>query len=245
VRIRTHLTVLAAAVVLAACASDADPAAESAPDDQIEQEGSLEELPFEEGEQPDPGELLAELGIEVNGDVASGAGVLLPIPAGWELEPSAAAQGTLLAIADPVDPQALLLGVAGIEDDPASGFEGLDLDGALEVVRQALPDEPERDEAVDLSGAARAHLLVYPVVAGDPEMGAPPAYQVLILAEDAEGTLALFNYVAADGSQDESIVDLLLADAGFDPDSDPIEPPPAPELDDLGELDGDLDQPDQ
>jgi hypothetical protein len=240
VRIRTHLTVLAAAAVLAACASDTDPAAEPAPDEPIEQEGSLEELPFDEGTQPDPSELLAELGIEVNGDLARGAGVVLPIPAGWELEPGAAAQGTLLALADPVDPQALLLGVAGIEDDPASGFEGLDLEGALEVVRSSLPDEPERDEAVELSGADRAHLLVYPAIAGDPELGAPPAYQVLVLAQDDDGTLALFNYVAAEGSEDESIVDLLLADAGFDPDSEPFAPPPAPELGDLGEPDGDL-----
>ena len=69
--------------------------------------------------------------------------------------------------------------------------------------------------------------------------GQPPTTELVILAEDADGHLALFNYAAASGDFDDAIVDLLLDRAGLDPDSEPTRPdhPPPGDRED-GATDG-------
>jgi hypothetical protein len=228
VRIPTVATlVLAATLGLAAC-SDADPEdptpdaaadADEAPSDPdgtaegtLQPEGEAEEVPS-----------LESLGIEVADGTARGIGLVLPLPAGWELDPSSAAQGAMIASDGGAEPEQLLLGVAGIEVDPLSGFEGVGLDEGLELIRGAAPQVPDRDEAVQLPGAAAARLLEYEDVPG-PEEGLASSYQLIMLADDGSGRLALFNYVALAGAVDRAFVERLTTEAGFDPDSSPPTP---------------------
>lgn len=183
-------------------------------------EGTLEPDSFDD--------LLAELGITVTDDEVRGLGIVLPIPRGWEYDPIPASQGALFASDGQSEPEQLLFAVAGIEEDEASGFAGADLEDAIEVVRSSVAEEPDRDEAVELTEASAAHLLEYE----DVTLGGAPedplrSYQVVILAEDDDGMLALFNYVALLGSEDVSVTQRLLNEAGFDPDTQPL--PPADE----------------
>ncbi len=238
-RFRTTLVpALALAAVLAACGTDpattddqtTDPATtddqagaateEAGPDalDEAALEEALGELdPIEEPS-------LEDLGVSVSDDAVRGLGLVMPLPDGWEFDPVPASQGALFASAGGLDPEQLLFAVAGIESDPASGFEGLGLDEALDVVRDSVPMTPDRDEAVDLDGAAAARILEYEEVdiGSEEEGGGPASYQVVILAADPDGMLALFNYVALRGAEDPGVTEQLLAEAGFDPDSEPF-----------------------
>jgi hypothetical protein len=239
VRRRTTLVpVLALVVVLAGCGTDpattddqtTDPATT---DDQAgagtEEAGldALDESALEEAlGELDPIEepSLEDLGVSVTDDAVRGLGVVMPLPDGWEFDPVPASQGALFASAGGLDPEQLLFAVAGIESDPASGFEGLGLEAALDVVRDSVPMAPDRDEAVDLDGAAAAQILEYEEVdiGSEEDGGGPASYQVVILAEDPDGMLALFNYVALRGAEDPGVTEQLLAEAGFDPDSEPF-----------------------
>jgi hypothetical protein len=237
VRIRTLVPVLTLVAVLAGCASDPDAADDQGTEDTAATDDT-EPAATEEGDALDEdaaldealGDLeaveeptLEDLGVRVSDDAVRGLGVVLPLPAGWEFDPVPASQGALFASDGGLDPEQLLFAVAGIESDPASGFEGLGLEDALEVVRGSVPMDPDRDEAVSLEGAVAAQLLEYEdVQIGSETDGGPVSYQVVILAEDAEGMLALFNYVALSGSEDLAVTDQLLAEAGFDPDSEPL-----------------------
>jgi hypothetical protein len=240
VRIRTFLPVLSLVVVLAGCGTEAD-TDPAATDDLTDDVGATDEagdgVTDEAGDEVDDdaaleeaiGELepveppsLEELGVSVSDDAVRGLGVVLPLPDGWEFDPLPASQGALFARAGDVDPDQLMLAVAGIESDPASGFEGMGLEDALEVLRDSVPVAPDRDEAVDLDGAVAAHLLEYVDVQMGSEEGGPDSYQLLILGEDPDGVLALFNYVARSGSEDLAVTERLLVEAGFDPDSEPL-----------------------
>jgi hypothetical protein len=246
VRFRTLVPALTLVAVLAGCANDAtdDPTDETATDattDEVTDDGeagdgdaatdddealdadALEDAlgELEPVEEPS----LEELGVTVDDDAVRGLGLVMPLPDGWEFDPVPASQGALFASAGGLDPEQLLFAVAGIESDPASGFEGLGLDDALDVVRDSVPTDPDRDEAVDLEGAVAAQLLEYEEVQiGDEAEGGPVSYQVVILAEDADGMLALFNYVALSGSEDVGVTEQLLAEAGFDPTTEPFSP---------------------
>jgi hypothetical protein len=236
VRIRTFLPVLTLVAVLAGCATDpeatddpssteADATDEVADDTEAAGTEELDEAALEDllGDL-DPVEepSLEDLGVSVSDDEVRGLGVVMPLPDGWEFDPVPASQGALFASAGGADPEQLLFAVAGIESDPASGFEGLGLEDALDVVRGSVPMTPDRDEAVELDGAVAAQLLEYEEVRiGNEEEGGPVSYQAVILAEDADGVLALFNYVALSGAEDAGVTELLLADAGFDPGSEP------------------------
>lgn len=232
-RIRRLAPAIAIVAVIAAC-GDGDGSATPEGPATVEPETELElddpaagpetddpsaDLPAE----VDPQQTFDELGIQVDDDQARGVGVILPLPAGWELDPGPATQGALFSTSGEPEPEQLLLGVAGIEDDPFSGFEGASFAEALEVIRGSVPQAPDRDDAVELDGAAAAQVLEYEQIPGGEE-GGPDSYQAVLLAEDADGTLALFNYVALSGSEDRSFVDRLIGEAGFDPDSEPLPP---------------------
>lgn len=241
-RLRTTLVPgLALVAVLVGCGTDPattddqatdEPTGSAATDDQTGTEeagpdeldaAALEEAlgDLEPVEEPS----LEDLGVSVSDDAVRGLGVVMPLPEGWEFDPVPASQGALFASAGGLDPEQLLFAVAGIESDPASGFEGLGLEEALDVVRGSVPMTPDRDEAVDLEGAVAAQLLEYEEVdIGSQEDGGPASYQVVLLAEDAEGMLALFNYVALSGAEDVGVTEQLLAEAGFDPGSEPLAP---------------------
>lgn len=234
-RLRTSLVPgIALLAVLAGCASDPDSTddqtTDAATDDPLGTEeagpdeldaAALEEArgELEAAEEPS----LEDLGVSVTDDAVRGLGLVLPLPDGWEFDPIPASEGALFASAGGLDPEQLLFAVAGIENDPASGFEGLGLDEAVDVVRDSVPVTPDRDEPVDLEGAVAAQLLEYEQVdIGSQEDGGPSSYQVVLLAEDADGMLALFNYVALSGAEDAGVIEQLLAEAGFDPDSEPL-----------------------
>jgi hypothetical protein len=234
VRIRVLAPVLAIVALIAACGDADDPAAsdgsataeseaDAGNDDPAADPQTDDPLAEEPQPELDPQQTFDELGIEVDDDRARGVGVVLPLPSGWELDPGPATQGALFSTSGEAEPEQLLLGVAGIEDDPFSGFEGASFDEALEVIRGSVPQPPDRDEPVDLAGARSAQLLEYEEIPGG-EDGGPASYQAVVLAEDTDGTLALFNYVALSGSEDRSFVDRLLGEAGFDPDSEPLPP---------------------
>jgi hypothetical protein len=108
---------------------------------------------------------LEDLGVSVSDDEVRGLGLVLPLPAGWELGRIDASQGALFASSGGMEPEQLLCARAGIESDP--GFE---------------------------------------------ELG----------SEDADGTLALFQYLAASGSEGAAVIHQVLEQGGFDPDSDPL-----------------------
>jgi hypothetical protein len=234
VRIRTFVPVLTLVAVLAGCATDPDAtddptSTESDTTDEVvddteaagTDEAALEDVlgDLDPAEAPS----LEELGVSVTDDEVRGLGVIMPLPDGWEFDPVPASQGALFASAGGADPEQLLFAVAGIESDPASGFEGLGLDDALDVVRGSVPMTPDRDEAVELDGAVAAQLLEYEEVRiGSEEEGGPVSYQAVILAEDADGVLALFNYVALSGAEDAGVTEQLLTEAGFDPASEPL-----------------------
>jgi hypothetical protein len=234
VRIRVLAPALAVVALIAACGDADDPAttdgsatAESEADPEVDDPTAAPETDDLLTEEPqpelDPQQTFDELGIEVGDTQARGVGVVLPLPAGWELDPGPATQGALFSTSGEAEPEQLLLGVAGIEDDPFSGFEGASFDEALEVIRGSVPQEPDRDEAVELAGARSAQVLEYEQIPGGEE-GGPDSYQAVLLAEDADGTLALFNYVALSGSEDRDFIDRLIDEAGFDPDSEPLPP---------------------
>ena len=224
---------LAAVLVLAvACGADDDPAATDPPEtDQPDSPQS------EDPDDPDvlvPEEDLGDLEIpEVEDGVIRAQGVVLPIPDGWVVDDMALAQGLVGASPDDAQPTQLLLAGADIETSPMFGVQGEDFEGAVETFRGLVPDGPDVDEEVALAGAERAQLLRFDELAV--QEGQPPTTELVLIAEDAEGHLALFNYAAASEEFDDAIVDLLLADAGLDPDSEPTrpeEPPPPPDTGD-------------
>lgn len=152
-------------------------------------------------------------------------GVVVPIPEGWDVDPGALGSGLVLAVPPGSDGLPALVAAAGVEVNPFLGFQGLDYDGALAILRDLDPaGEATRDQEVAVAGAERAHLLVFedlhtPTADGQPQL--PDTDQLVILAEDADQRLAIFNYSTVAGAYEEAVEALLLTEAGFDPDSDP------------------------
>ncbi|MEX2551259.1 MAG: hypothetical protein WD638_13640 [Nitriliruptoraceae bacterium] len=214
----------AAALLLAACGDGDDGAdtddtstedgaeepsddAEDAAEGDEEALGDLEDLDLE-----DPNELVSD------GRFA-GNGIILPSPEGWSFDEMAFASGIVLAT-DPEGTQQ----IAGEAVDPEDLPEPLSFDDVLDANRETVEQDAEVDEEVELTGAARAQQLRYLDVPGREE-GAPDTSVVLLIAEREDGILGVFNYAAASDDFDDAVADELLATAGFDPDSDPAEPP--------------------
>lgn len=225
---------LAAVAVLAlsACGDDGgDDGDQAAPEEAENGEGSSE---GEQGQQDveDPNE-------DVEDGVYRGSGVVLPVPEGWSLNPQVfSAQGALVAEPDSSGQQ---LSAQAFDKEELEEQRGqpLEFDALLEQLR--AEQEPDVDEEVELAGAERAHRVSFYELessgqATGPEQEEAPAQSVtLLLAESGDGVIAQFvlTGVPAD-TYDEDVEELLLAEAGIDPDSEPpelpqMQQPPAPQ----------------
>lgn len=218
------------ALVLAACDTDQpDDAAqpEEVPEDlgegdldlddlegELDGEMDLDDL-FGDQEMPDPNE-------HVEDGVFRGDGIVLPIPEGFELEPNAYLQGLVAA----VTPDGLQQVAGQAVDTETMPDQALSLDELAEANEEQFGPSVS-DEETDVDGASRARQMYFdeipPQMEGDPELSL-----VLIIAEDGEGEVAIFNYVAPSEDFDEAEAQELLAGVGFDPDSSPPDPEPMP-----------------
>lgn len=230
-RLRNMTAAASAAVLLAACGGtdDGDPGAapETATDDETGADADGTEDEPNDGdtlgdlELPDPDEFIAD------GEFR-GQGVVLPLPDGWSVDQMTLLQGLVSASAD--DDQMQQLAAQAVDTTQLGEDQQVSFDDLLEVQRSQFeaidPDlTPSIDEAVDIEGATAAHRLRFE----DVQIDQQPAFDLeLVLAEDGEGRIALFNYAAPTGDFDEAISELMLEGAGIDPDSQPPEPPPAP-----------------
>jgi hypothetical protein len=224
VRIRRTLALAATAAVVAACGTaDDDPAAQApegqeAPADPDAGEGEPDAdgaEPFEEGELDleDPNEQVAD-------GAYRGEGIVLPVPEGWRVDEMAFAQGLVLAMPEAGNEQ-----LAGQAVDTADLEQDLDFGELVDTNREQFESEPTEDEQIELEGASQAHLLRFDALPPQQE-GQPEGSLLLVMAEDGEGRIAVFNYAAPTDDYDEGNAELLLSAAGFDPDSEPT--PPAP-----------------
>jgi hypothetical protein len=227
VRIRKTLALAATAALVAACgaADDDDPTAQ-APDGQeapADPDGADPEGADPDGADPFGGE--GELDLEdPNEQVAEGAfrgeGIVLPVPDGWRVDEMAFAQGLVLAMPEAGDEQ-----FAGQAVDTADLQEDLDFAELVDANREQFESAPTEDEQIELDGAEQAHLLRFDGLPPQAE-GQPEGSLLLVMADDGEGRIAVFNYAAATDDYDEGNAELLLSAAGFDADSEPS--PPAP-----------------
>ncbi|GGI06781.1 hypothetical protein [Egicoccus halophilus] len=237
-RLRNLTAAAAVAVLVAACGGNGD---ETEPEAAPETESGTTADPAEddavtEPELPDPDDFITD------GEFR-GQGVVLPIPEGWSVDEFSLLQGLVVAV-DDEDPSQQLAAQA-IDASALAAEEEIDFDELLELQRNQFGDlaeeaEPVVDEEVELSGADRAHRLRFDEVTIEEQ----PAFSLdLILADDGDGTVALFNYAAPSEAFDEDIVELMLAGAGIDPDSDPLGPEPLPQQGPEGTEDGLTDEP--
>lgn len=216
--LRLPAALAAAALFVAAC-GDADPDTDpteppvdgdAAPEDLDEEDlEGLEDLLGDQGDLEDPNELVED-------GVFRGAGVVLPVPEGWTLDATAWAQGVVAAVNEAGDQQ---LSAQAIDAESIEAFgQSADLEVLLDNVRQL--GEADVDEEVELVGAERAHRLTYLDLPPQQE-GLPETSATIVLAEDDRGYIAEFTVSAASEDYDASLEDLLLDEAGFDPDSEP------------------------
>jgi hypothetical protein len=210
VRIRRTLALAAAAAMLAACGTtDDEPAAQPPEEQQAPEEPGAGEDPFaDQPELEDPNEQVAD-------GAYRGEGIVLPVPDGWRVDEMAFAQGLVLAMPEAGNEQ-----LAGQAVDTADLEEDIDFDELVAANRDQFESAPTEDEEVELQGAAQAHLLRFDGLAPQQE-GQPEGSLLLIMADDGEGRIAVFNYAAPTDDYDEQQADLLLSAAGFDPDSAP------------------------
>ena len=245
-RIRSTLTMFAAAGLLAACGADDDPQEQdAAPEDGVEEpEGDLDGLEgeLEDGDLEDPNDLISD-------GVFRGQGVLLPVPDDFVLDQQSFTMGQIVATTgfdaeDPEagDPEQVLVGTAqDISEAPEE--EDLSLDGIIDTMLGQGQLEPSEQEDVDLENANEARALFFDEIEGQPGPdGEEPAAQqgLVVIALDGADQLAQFEYVAEQEFYDEGVEQQLLDGAGFDPDSDPL--PPQPPMEQQPELDEELDE---
>lgn len=233
-RTRTAVAVTAAAsLMLAACGDDGDGTDAT---DAAASDGSAAEDP-PAGDDPAAGaDDLPDPNDDITDGIFAGSGVRVPVPDGFELDPMAAAQGLVAAIAEGGEQQMLAqaIDVAALEE----AGEELTLDALVEDNRSQFPDEPAVDEAFELSDGSAAHQLVFedlpPVGAEAPaeDAGEAPAQPdvdiAVVVADDGAGRLAQFTYLAPSDAFDDAVLTALLEESAFDPDSDPVPPVPAP-----------------
>ena len=196
-----------------------DEPAEGEPDELDEE--ALEDLLAEEGEDP-----LADLP-DPNDDVTDGAyrgsGVILPIPEGWALDQASFAQGALVAIPEDASQQ-LFAQAVDVDTLP----EELTFDQVVEDNLTQAGEEPTVNEEIELAGAEQARELRFEGLPAQVE-GEPETSVLLVVADDGDGRLGIFNYAALADDFDDETAALLIDEAGFDADSDPAPPlPPAP-----------------
>lgn len=245
-RLRKTTAAAAAAVLLAACGgTDGD--ADTTPDAQTgtETETDAGTDADAEGEPESLGDLdLPDADEFIADGEFRGQGVVMPIPDGWTVDDMALVQGLVAASADEDQTQQLVaqaIDTADLGDDQQVTFEDL-----LEVQRtQFAPVDPDLeatvDEAVEIDGATSAHRLRFEQVQIDEQ----PAFDLeLVLAEDGDGRIALFNYAAPSEAFDDAVAELMMDGIGIDPDSEPPAPQaPAVPQDDAGAPDDDAGAP--
>lgn len=168
---------------------------------------------------------------QIEDGVFAGQGVLLPIPEGWELNQQLMASGVVYAAPPGDQANQYLLGADDVANSPGVQLESNTIQGVIDGVREQLAQDPTVDEAVDVAGAEEARRLMFediPAQQGNQteQTGTPQTSdQLVIVAASADGQIALFNYVAVGDSFDQAVADLLLAEVGLDPDSEPTRPP--------------------
>jgi hypothetical protein len=226
-RRRAITTVAAAALLLAACGSspdDGDDAAapEATPEEQ--QEPGLDDPDLEPADPEDPFAGLPDLQAMVDDGTFRGEGIILPIPEGWQFEPTAQLQGQVLATEGDEGLQQIFGQAVDVADLP----EPLTFEELLESNREQFEEEPQVDEEIELAGAEQAHQLRYDAL-GPTQEGMPEVSIVLIVAEDGDGRLGSFNYAAATEDFEDATAEQFLSVTGFDADSDPT-PPQLPDL---------------
>ena len=232
-RLRTTTTTVAAlALVLAACGNADDGA--DAPDDLPDNEqppgpDELDDDALGDGQATpeDPFAGLPDLQAQVEDGTFRGEGIVLPIPEGWEFEPTAQMQGQVLATEGDEGLQQIFGQAVDVEDLG----EAVTFDELLDSNREQFPgEEPAVDEEIDLEGAEQAHQLRYDALPPTQE-GLPEVSIVLIVADDGDGRLGSFNYAAATDEFEDAVAEQFVNVVGFDPDSDPT----PPQMPDLGE----------
>lgn len=212
-------------LLLAGCTGgdqDTEAADQTAADEQSgDGEGDAEDLLGDAEAPGDPNE-------DVQDGVYQGNGVLLPVPDGWTIDPVAMQQGVVAAVSDD-GTQQLTARALDTESAAAGGQEIPGFDELVDGLRQQLPQEAEVDESVDLEGAERAHRISVLDLPAQQE-GGPESSVTILLATTGDGVLGEFAFSAPADSYDDATADLLLAEAGFDPDSEPPAPaPPQPQ----------------
>lgn len=245
---KTTTALAAAAVLLAACGSSpddgegdtTDPATEEATeDDGAEQEpadadpdadSGTEDPAADDGADPegqtapeDPLAGLPDYQELVDDGTFRGQGIVMPVPDGWQFDPMAQIQGQVLASAE-----GGLQQIGGQAVDVEGLPEPLTFDELVENNRSQLGAEPTVDEDIEIDGATEARQLRYDGLPPQQE-GQPEISLLLILADNGDGRLAVFNYAAATDEFEDANAERLVDLAGFDPESDPA-PPELPEL---------------
>lgn len=226
--LRTTTIAAAAALALAACADDTpdqDPAEDPAASEELGDLDDLDEDALEDllgGEGEDPFADMPDPNEQVSDGAFRGEGIVLPVPSGWSLDQMSFAQGLVVALPEDATQQFFAQAV-----DTDTLPDPLTFEEVVESNREALGDDATVDEEVEVDGAAQAQQLRYEDVPAQAE-GQPDSSVLLIVADDGDGRLAIFNYAAASEDFDEDSAELLLAGVGFDPDSDPAPPAPAP-----------------
>lgn len=210
-------------LLLAGCADgaqDGQAPDEVASDEQSElSDEELEDLLGDTEDLADPNE-------DVEDGIYRGSGVVLPVPDGWTVEPTAMQQGVVAAISED-GMQQLTARALDTDAAAASGQEIPAFDELVDGLRQQLPQEPDVDESVDIEGAERAHRITVLDLPPQQE-GAQDSSVTILLATTADGLFGEFAFSAPAADYDEATADLLLAEAGFDADSEPLPPPPPP-----------------
>jgi len=232
-RLRTTTTTVAAlALLLAACGADDDADSPGDQPDDEQQEPGTDELDDDalgddQAAPDDPFADLPDLQAQVEDGTFRGEGIVLPIPEGWQFEPTAQMQGQVLATEGDEGLQQIFGQAVDVEDLP----EPVTYDELLDSNREQFPgEEPAVDEPIDLEGADQAHQLRYDGLPPTQE-GLPEVSIVLIVADDGDGRLGSFNYAASTDEFEDAIAEEFVNVTGFDPDSDPT----PPQMPDLGE----------
>ena len=234
----TRLTTaaLAAALLLGACA-DAGNDDEAAPEEAATEETDGNEDPApDEGEAGEDGaeeldpdeleDLLAEQQQDIedpNEDVEDGVyrgqGVVMPVPDGYSLDPTAFMQGLLAAVTADGSNQ---IAAQAVDQDTLP--EPIDIAELIES-NSAQFGEPSLNESIEVDGAEEARQVRYDTLPAQQE-GQPDLTLLLIAADNGDGRLAIFNYVAPADEYDDEAAQQILSTVGFDPNSDPAAPAP-------------------
>lgn len=227
----TRLTTaaVAAALLLGACADAGED--EAAPDDTgTEETDGGDDPAAEDGEQLDPEELeellaeqqqdLEDPNEDVENGVYRGQGIVMPVPDGYSLDPTAFMQGLLAAVTEDGSNQ---IAAQAVDQDTLP--EPIDIAELIES-NSAQFGEPSLNESIEVDGAEEARQVRYDTLPAQ-QQGQPDLTLLLIAADNGDGRLAIFNYVAPADEYDDEAAQEILSTVGFDPNSDPAAPAPA------------------